>query len=307
MAGESGGHALTVETGSPGVDIEAFRPPAWLDRPPRFTERWPALYPAAVLALRARRRIAWWRSGAHWASTRDPQPLAHRVFTHKSLLLRDLAPGVMELQHGKVTNLRLAASRMDGMLLRPGETLSFNRVVGNCTRRKGYVDGMKLSYGEAFAGVGGGICQLSNWLHWVVLHSPLTVVERSDHTFDPFPDNARVLPWGVGCSIAYNYVDLAVRNDTDLTFQLRVRVGERYLEGELRADAPPPHTYSVYAVNERFFRHAGRHFRRNEIRRSLIDRRTGRRVAEEHVKDNLALVNYVPDPALVIEVPTTGG
>lgn len=52
-------------------------------------------------------------------------------------------------------------------------------------------------------------------------HAPLTVLERSEHSFDPFPDNARLLPWGVGCSIAYNYVDLVVRNDTDHRFQLR--------------------------------------------------------------------------------------
>ena len=73
---------------------------------------------------------------------------------------------------------------------------------------------MRLSDGARGAGVGGGICQLANLLHWMVLHSPLTVVERSEHSFDPFPDNGRVLPWGVGCSIAYNYVDLVVRNDT---------------------------------------------------------------------------------------------
>ena len=47
----------------------------------------------------------------------------------------------------------------------------------------------------------------------MVLHTDLTVVERSEHSFDPFPDKGRVLPWGVGCSIAYNYVDFTFRND----------------------------------------------------------------------------------------------
>src|SRR6185295_7083492 len=133
----------------------------------------------------------------------------------------------------------------NGVTIRPGETFSFNKVVGNCTRRKGYVVGMKLSNGEAEAGVGGGICQLANLLHWMFLHSPLTVVERSEHSFDPFPDNGRVLPWGVGCSIVYNYVDLVVRNDTAATFQLLVHVGERYLEGELLIDEELPCSYKV--------------------------------------------------------------
>jgi vancomycin resistance protein VanW len=73
----------------------------------------------------------------------------------------------------------------------------------------------------------------------MVLHSPLTVTERSEHDVDPFPDNGRVLPWGSGCSIVSHHVDLCVRSDTDLTFRIGVGVGERYLQGTLGADAVP--------------------------------------------------------------------
>ena len=280
--------------GSP--DGDALVLPARMTSPPRLTERHPGLYPLAVWAHRCRRRLAWLTSDSRWATSRDPAPLAVRVKQHRSLLLRELEGAEMVLQHQKVTNLRLAAARVDGLLVHPGETLSFNRVVGNCTRRKGYVEGMRLSNGAAHPGVGGGICQLANLLHWMVLHSPLTVLERSEHSFDPFPDNGRVLPWGVGCSIVYNYVDLVVRNDTDSTFQLLVGVGERYLEGELRASAPQPFSYRVSARDEQFLRHEGRFFRRNEIWRTVIDRRTGDVVGEELVKRNCALVTYEPRP-----------
>ena len=84
------------------------------------------------------------RVGARGTRTRD---LPVRVKQHGSLLLRELDADQMHLQHNKVTNLRLAASRIDGLVIAPGETFSFNRVVGNCTRRKGYVDGMRLSNG----------------------------------------------------------------------------------------------------------------------------------------------------------------
>ena len=164
----------------------------------------------------------------------------------------------MALQHNKVVNLRLASARTDGVVIRPGETFSFNKVVGNCTRRKGYVVGMRLSNGDASAGVGGGICQLANLLHWMFLHSPLTVVERSEHSFDPFPDKNRVLPWGVGCSIVWNYVDLVVRNDTDTTFQVHTWLEEKHLRGELRADRPIEHSYKVEARDEEFVRLVGR-------------------------------------------------
>jgi len=270
-------------------------PPEVRDRHTRLTERVPALYPVAVELLRLRRHWQWQRSGIDWATHRETDDLAVRVKQHKSLLLRTLGDSEMWMQHNKVRNLQLATARVDGILLRPGEEFSFCRLVGRASRRKGYLDGMLLDNGEAKAGPGGGICQLANLLHWMVLHSPLTVTERSEHSFDPFPDNARVLPWGVGCAVYYNYVDLRFRNDTDATFQLRTRVGDRYLEGELRADRTVPYSYSVYATDEDFVRRGDDWFRRNEIWRDVIDRRSGNRVRSELIKKNCALVKYVPD------------
>ena len=269
----------------------------------RLSERHPWLYPVAVKAHQARRHLQWTTSGARWATRRPgAEAFPVRVKKHGSLLLRDLSPDEMALQHGKVVNLRLASARTDGVVIRPGETLSFNKVVGNCTRRKGYVVGMRLSNGEARAGVGGGICQLANLVHWMVLHSPLTVVERSEHSFDPFPDKDRVLPWGVGCSIVWNYVDLVVRNDTDATFQLRTWVEERHLRGELRADRPLEHSYRVEARHEEFLRIGDRVWRRNEIWRTRLSRRTGEVVGEELVKQNCAVVKYSPPEDRVVDL-----
>jgi len=268
----------------------------------RWSERVPALYPVAVRYHRARKRVEWMRTSTAYARERQPADLPVRVKRHKSLLLRQLGETEMWMQHNKVTNLRLACGQVDGLIIRPGETFSFNQVVGNATRRKGYLKGMRLSNGQARPGIGGGICQLANLLHWMVLHSPLTVTQRSTHSFDPFPDNGRVLPWGVGCSIVYNYVDLQFRNDTDQTFQLRVGVGERYLEGEILSDVPAATSYRVFAQGERFLRAGTDYFRRNEIWRTVIDRRTGRTTAEELVRENVALVKYVPTGVTVYDV-----
>ena len=233
------------EVAGPATDLVRMRQLA--HRPKRLSERHPSLYPLAVWVSRTRRRARWLRGDQTWVSSRSPQCLDVRVKAHKSLLLRQLGESEMYLQHNKVTNLKLAAERVDGVLIRPGETFSFNRLVGNCTRRRGYVEGMRLSNGDAVPGVGGGICQLANLIYWMVMHSALTVTERSEHSFDPFPDNGRVLPWGTGCSIVYNYVDLQFRNDTEATFQLRANVGDRYLEGEMRVDCEQPTSYKVFA------------------------------------------------------------
>ncbi|MGI8577213.1 MAG: VanW family protein [Nocardioidaceae bacterium] len=280
-----------------------------ITRRQRLSERYPLLYPVAVWVNRVRRRADWCRADTSWAAAKDDEDLTVRVKPHKSLLLRQLGESEMWLQHNKVTNLTLAAALVDGLLIRPDETFSFNRVVGNCTKRRGYVEGMRLSNGAAVSGVGGGICQLANLLHWMVLHSEVTVTDRSEHSFDPFPDNGRVLPWGTGCSIVYNYVDLQFRNDTESTYQLRIRVGDRYLEGELRADREQSRSYKVYADNERFYRLGGEYFRANQIWRSVIDRRTGNRLGEELIRDNCALVKYVPHhvPIEELAVDTEAG
>ena len=232
-------------------------------------------------------------SGATWASYRSPGDLPVRVHRHASPLLRRLEGVDMVLQHNKVVNLRLATARTDRLVIRPGETFSFNKVVGSCSRRRGYIEGLRLSDGAPAAGVGGGICQLANLLHWMFLHSPLTVVERSEHSVDPFPDSGRVLPWGVGCTIVYNYVDLVVCNDTATTFQLRTWVDEQHLHGELRADRALPVSYAIEARRERFERGpAGLVRRSNEIWRTVRDRRTGDVLAEELVRRNRAEVKY---------------
>ncbi|WP_370248755.1 VanW family protein [Nocardioides sp.] len=315
-------------TGAPATAVPPVAPapsgapeaPDWLLRHARLplTRRVPWLLPVAVRIHRARRRLLWWTAplrgvrfarrpdAAARAALADPEArraaFGVRVARHGSLLRRDLDPAEMVWQENKVVNLGLAGARLDGVVIRPGETFSFNRLVGEATRRRGYLPGMRLSQGRAIVGVGGGLCQLANLVHWMVLHSPLTVVERSEHSFDTFPDRGRVLPWGVGVSIVYNYVDLVVRNDTEHTFHLTVGIDEPHLRGELRSDSPLPHSYRVHARHEEFLRYEGSVYRRNEIWRTVIDRVTGDVVGEELLKRNCARVVYEPDPARVRDV-----
>ena len=112
------------------------------------------------------------------------------------------------------------------------------------------------------------------------------------------------MPWGVGCSIVYNYVDLVLRNDTDRPFQLRAWVGERYLHGQLRADERPDH--SVPGRGPARAVPAARGTRASGATRSGAGSSTaapGDQVGEELVKTNCALVVYEPGPDVdVIDV-----
>jgi vancomycin resistance protein VanW len=169
---------------------------------------------------------------------------------------------------------------------------SFWRQVGEATAEKGYVEGMQLSRGEVVRGVGGGLCQLANMLFWTSLHTPLKVVERHHHSFDPFPDENRTLPFGSGCGVFYNYIDLRFFNPTETTFQIRLRLTSDHLKGAIYSNEPTPHSYHVFERNHRFIRENDRFYRENEIWREVIDRRTGERVGEELLVRNHAEVKY---------------
>ena len=194
----------------------------------------------------ARRYLLWCSGKYRFAKSRERRDVLTCVAaSHATPLLRKLRDVDMEYQYNKVTNLRLAVDRLDGLLLRPGETLSYWRRIGRPTYRKGYLDGLVLYCGQIRYAVGGGLCQLSNLLFWMTLHTPLTVVERYRHSHDVFPDSNRTQPFGSGATCAYPHRDLMIRNDTDQIFQLRLRVGEEALEGQWRCERPLTVRYRI--------------------------------------------------------------
>jgi len=136
------------------------------------------------------------------------------------------------------------------------------------------------------------LCQLSNLLHWMVLHTPLTVLERHRHSTDPFPDYRRTVPFGTGATVFYNYLDFALRNDTQYTFQILVSVGAEYLCGEIRCNELPPCVFSVEERNHRFKAHGDSVYRMNELWRIRKDRRTGEVTGEELLMKNRCRVLY---------------
>jgi vancomycin resistance protein VanW len=261
-----------------------------------FSQRHPAFYFFAVWARRTQRRLQWYSDNRNYVSAFSKEPLPFRIKKHQSVLLRKLGASDMQLQVNKVTNIRLAIQQINGVLIRPGETFSFCRLVGRPTKGKGYLEGMELSFGEARPGIGGGICQISNLVHWLVMHSPLTVTERYHHSFDPFPDDGRVLPFGSGATVFYNYRDYQFTNNTPHTFQLNLWLSEKCLEGELRIDAELDYAYHVFEKEHAFVKIGEQFFRRNEIWRNRLLKFGGGRITHtELITKNFARVTYTPE------------
>jgi vancomycin resistance protein VanW len=260
----------------------------------------PWLYEARVRELCLERSLSDRLRRVAFAATRSVTRLPVTMVRHRTPLrrrLRDLDP---RLQDSKIVNLRLAASALDGLLIRPGEVFSFWNRVGPPTAARGFVEGLILQRGEIRSGIGGGLCQLSNLLHWMALHTPLDIVERHHHGFDPFPDDGRVLPFGSGATVFFNYGDLRFENRTAQAFQLHVVVGRQHLLGAVATDRPWPLSYHVEERNHRFSRGLdGIVYRDNELWRRVVDGRTGNVLDRSLIVVNHAVVKYPVPPELV--------
>ncbi len=181
-------------------------------------------------------------------------PLPHLVMEHSSVMLRRLAGVDMTLQQNKVNNLRLAAAKINGTVVAPGQTFSLWKLVGNPTKRRGYLPGLTIAKGQLGSSVGGGLCQMANMIHWLVLHSPLTITETHHHSDALFPDDRRRVPFGTGTSIMYKNLDYRFVNNTGAPVQLLIWLDGDELRGQLRSAASVADTWSIVEEDHHFAR-----------------------------------------------------
>lgn len=242
----------------------------------------------------AKRFLKWHFSNTNFSKVDTTVTVPNVWIEHKSTLLRKLKDVDMYLQYNKITNLNLAVAKINGVVIKPGETFSIWRMVGRPTKRKGYKTGMMIHNGKVSTGIGGGLCQLGNLIYWMALHSPLTVKERWRHSFDVFPDVNRTIPFACGATLAYNYIDLQLENNTDITFKINLWLDEEYLRGTLCATIPADKEYEVYETDQRFEQQWwGGYTRHNRIYRRITTIATGETI-EELVSENNAIMMYNP-------------
>ncbi len=246
-------------------------------------------------ARRLRRQLQWRGCGGRLVLKSAPsEDYDHLVATHASPLIRPLAGLEPALQRNKVVNLRIAVARLDSLVLDPGQRLSFWYHVRRPSRRRGFLDGLVLDHGRLTAGVGGGLCQLTNLIYWMTLHTPLTVVERWRHSYDVFPDADRTQPFGTGATCAWPVLDLQIENRTQSGFRLGLEVTDSQLTGRWSSAVPVLARYQVYEARHAMTNDApGVFVRHNVIRRREFNV-AGVEVADELVAENHALMRYQP-------------
>ena len=228
------------------------------------------------------------------------------VTRHSSPLYRKLGGSdavIEKLQINKVRNLTCAIAKLDGIVIPPGKTFSFWHQVGSVSAKKGYVEGIVLSNGEVGEAIGGGLCQLSNFIFWIFLHCDVAIVERYHHSVDVFPDSGRTIPFGAGATIFSNYIDLQIKNTSPYPFQIKIGLTDTQLKGSILSTNRSEKKFHLYEVNHYFLKCSSTsisdttYFRYNEIwRDTLVD---GIKVKEEKIVENFAPVKYEINEKLI--------
>lgn len=115
----------------------------------------------------------------------------------------------------RTTNLRLAANKINGTVLMPGETFSYNKVVGERTIAAGYQEAPIYVSGKVVDGLGGGICQITTTLYNAVVYANLDIVERSNHQFVP-----SYAPASRDATVVYGSIDFKFKNNRNYPIKI---------------------------------------------------------------------------------------
>lgn len=134
-------------------------------------------------------------------------------------LLSEFSTRYAASNKNRTTNLILAANKINGTVLMPGETFSYNKVVGERTIEAGYKEAPIYVEGRVEDGLGGGICQITTTLYNAALFANLDIVERSNHQFVPSYVNA-----SRDATVVYGAIDFKFKNNREYPIKITCSV-----------------------------------------------------------------------------------
>lgn len=149
------------------------------------------------------------------------EPAVYAEDLEAATVLRARTAVTLSGDAGGIANAALAAQALGGIVIAPGESLSFNEAVGPRTEESGYVEAPEPAYGEGARGVGGGVCQTASALYQLALLADVPIAQRSAA--------ARPVPYcemGQEAAVSDQGLDLVLRNDGDTPLFLSARIYE---------------------------------------------------------------------------------
>ena len=136
--------------------------------------------------------------------------------------------GHCETPHGdnenRNGNLRKACGMLDGLVLQPGQELSYNEALGPRTKELGWLPAPAYSGTKLVDSPGGGICQVSSTLYLASVYSELTIVERRNHGYP-----VSYIPLGMDATVSWGFADLKIRNDSPMPVKIQAEESDGYV------------------------------------------------------------------------------
>ncbi len=158
------------------------------------------------------------------------EDLNKQLFNHT---LSQYTTSYSTADRGRSTNVALAASKINGIVLAPGEVFSFNGSVGARTASAGFREAPVYVNGESVQGTGGGICQVSSTLYSAVLYADLEIVSRRNHSM-----TVAYIPNGQDATVSYGTIDFKFKNNTEYPIKINTSAGGGKLTVSLTGTRP---------------------------------------------------------------------
>lgn len=138
-----------------------------------------------------------------------------------------------QLSSRQKSNIELAAAAIDGVVIKPGEEFSFNKVVGPRSERRGYRAAPSYLGPENPSTIGGGICLVSSAIYQAALEGNLTIEQRTAHL-----RTIKTVPAGLDATVWYGQADLKIRNTLSVPIQFSTACSNQTLRVNILARKP---------------------------------------------------------------------
>lgn len=130
--------------------------------------------------------------------------------------------------YNRINNVKLAAQHIDGVILEPGDSFSYNGTVGQRTKANGFLEAGAYANGQVVQEVGGGICQVSSTLYYCTLMSNLKITARTNHYF-----TVGYIEPGMDATVSWGAPDFKFQNNRTFPIKLRAYVSNGSLTVEI--------------------------------------------------------------------------
>lgn len=138
---------------------------------------------------------------------------------------------VFSRSRNRTSNVKLAASALNGIFLMPGAEFSYNNWVGERSEARGYKEAPVIENGQLVEGLGGGACQVSSTVYAAALLSGMAIVERYNHSLP-----SSYIPTGMDAVVSYPILDLRIKNRFERPVVLRVSTEDNVLTAQFFSD-----------------------------------------------------------------------